>query len=97
LASFARKSGVTLAQALQRNRWIKDIQGGVSMIDLGQYFHLWELIGTIQLDPIEEDILIWKFPAGGRFSRSNAYNLFFASNITFLGAKEIWKSKTPPR
>jgi hypothetical protein len=35
LASFARKSSVTVAQALKRNRWIRDIRGGISTAAMG--------------------------------------------------------------
>jgi hypothetical protein len=83
LAAFARKSGVTVAQALQRNSCIKNINEGVSKVALGQHLHLWDLNGTIQLDPIEEDMLIWIFSAHGCFPTSSAYNLFFAANIPF--------------
>jgi hypothetical protein len=97
LASFARKSSVTVAQALKRNRWIRDIRGGISTAAMGQYLHLWDLISTIHLNHEEDDKLIWKFSADGCFSTSSAYNLFFAANIHFSCAKAIWKSKAPPR
>jgi hypothetical protein len=96
LASFVCKSTITVAQRLQANRWVRDIQGRMSAIALGQFLKLWVLVASIQLQHGEQDKMIWRHSADGQFSTSSAYVLFFAANIRFPCASAIWKSKATP-
>jgi hypothetical protein len=97
LASFVKNSDLTVAQAMARNRWIKDIKGGVSTAALDQYLSLWDELQQVQLRQGAADTLIWCHSKDGCFSTSSAYSLFFAANRSFPCARPIWKSKAPPR
>ena len=97
LATFIRDSGLSVADALRNQRWVRDVQGGISTMALMQYLRLWDLLLTIQLQPGEEDKLVWRLTKDGNFSTSSAYELFFVSNIRFPCAGPIWKSKAPTR
>jgi hypothetical protein len=95
LASYVRVSGISVAEALVGNRWIRDVRGGVSTQAINQYLHLWDLTSSVHLVATSEDRLIWRHTEDGQFSTSSAYSLFFAANTRFPCASEIWKSKAP--
>ena len=97
LATFVCDSGISVVDALRNRRWVRDVQGGVSTAAISQYLHLWDFLHTVQLQPGEEDRLIWRHSKDGNFSTSSAYKLFFAANIKFPCAGPIWKSKAPAR
>jgi mannosylglycoprotein endo-beta-mannosidase len=97
LASFVKNSGITVAQALLNNRWVRDIKGGISMAAMGQYLLLWEELLQLRLDAGTEDVLVWCHSTDGTFSTNSAYQLFFAANTIFPCANAIWKSKAPAR
>jgi hypothetical protein len=58
LATYVRDSGITVAQGLERHRWVRDIQGGVSVQAMAQYLHLWDLLLTVHLQAEISDELI---------------------------------------
>jgi hypothetical protein len=60
LATYVRDSGITVAQGLERHRWVRDIQGGVSVQAMAQYLHLWDLLLTVHLQAKISDELIWR-------------------------------------
>jgi hypothetical protein len=97
LASFVKRSNLTVAQALQGNRWVREINGGISTAALGQYLRLWDLLTQIRLNDAREDSLIWRHSTDGNFSTNSAYSMFFAANIRFPCDGAIWKSKAPAR
>jgi hypothetical protein len=59
LASFVRKSNISVAQGLLANRWVRGIRGGVSTVAMGQYLQLWDMIASIQLQHGVHDKMIW--------------------------------------
>lgn len=97
LASFVKDSGISVAQGLSGNRWIKDIRGGVSTAALSQYLNLWDELHQVHLSDGMADTLVWCHSSDGSFSTSSAYKLFFAANKIFPCAGAIWKSKAPAR
>jgi hypothetical protein len=97
LALFVKDSGISVAQALHHNRWVRDIKGGVSTAALAQYLRLWDELLQVQLNSEVGDTLVWCHTSNGCFSTSSAYKLFFAANTNFPCAGAIWKSKAPAR
>jgi hypothetical protein len=97
LVSFVGKSSITVAQALRGNRWVRDIRSSVSLVALGQYLCLCDIVCSIQLQPDIPDSMVWRHSVDGSFSTAGAYSLFFAANIRFPCANAIWKSKATPR
>lgn len=47
------------------------------------------------LNPLQSDRFIWKWSS--KYSASSTYRAFFAGSTTLLGARELWKTKAPPR
>lgn len=92
LFTFIRDSGISVAAALQDNRWIRDIKGGLSSsLAIADYLKLWNMTADVNLS---HDKAVWRYSKDGIFSVSSAYKLF-ADNTLFACAKPIWKSKAP--
>jgi hypothetical protein len=47
-------------QALQNRNWVRDITGGLSVIAIIEYLHLWDNLEDIQLLPEQEDVVRWR-------------------------------------
>jgi hypothetical protein len=97
LYSFVKKSNITVAAALQNNRWVRDIAGGLSSPALAQYLQLWDLLEGTTLTAGQQDEVVWRLSHDGAFSVNSAYKLFFIANTQFACAESIWKSKAPMR
>jgi hypothetical protein len=97
LHSFVKKSNIIVAAALQNNRWVRDITGGLSSPALAQYLQLWDLLEGTTLTVGQQDEVVWRPSHDGAFSVNSAYKLFFIANMQFACAKPIWKSKAPMR
>jgi hypothetical protein len=67
-------------EVLTNQQWILDISGGLSMVGLFEYLHIWDIMQEIKLTN-EDGTHIW------RFSSKSAYQAFFNWAITF----EPWK------
>ncbi|GJN13080.1 hypothetical protein PR202_ga31414 [Eleusine coracana subsp. coracana] len=61
------QSSRSVAEGLQNNKWADDIQGGLSLVGLFEYFQLWVSIAKILLTQ-EEDIHIWSLDASGQYT-----------------------------
>ncbi|GJN11749.1 hypothetical protein PR202_ga29965 [Eleusine coracana subsp. coracana] len=72
----------TVAEGLQNQNWANDIQGGLSLIGLYEYFQLWDSVAKILLSN-EEDAHTWKLDASGQYSSKSAYRAFFNGATTF--------------
>ena len=86
----------TVAQALHDQSWPADIQGGLSLIGLFEYFQLWDMLLDIHLSQ-EEDVHIWKLDGSGNFSFKSAYRAFFNGAIPFEHWRRLWKSWAPSK
>lgn len=64
---------------------------------LCQYLHVWRVICGVVLDLVQEDRFVWRWTADDRYSVSSAYRAFFNGSASLPGAKELWKTKAPPR
>jgi hypothetical protein len=55
---------------------------------------VWHLLrsATLQLDRF-----VWKWSSMGRYSVFSTYRAFFVGSTRFLGARELWRTKAPPR
>jgi hypothetical protein len=73
-----------------------DVQGGLSMIRLYEYFQLWDALQDIQLSE-GEDCHTWWFDSSGQFSNKSAYKAFFHGSITFEHWKRLWKTRAPAK
>ncbi|GJN35066.1 hypothetical protein PR202_gb23798 [Eleusine coracana subsp. coracana] len=85
-----------VADALTGLRWPTDIQGGLSMIGLYQYFQLWDALTEVELSA-DDDQLVWQFDSSGYFSSKAAYEAFFSGVITFEPWCWLWKAWAPAK
>jgi len=86
----------TVAAALHDQQWPSDLQGGLSMIGLFEYFQLWDIIQDFMLSP-NEDSHSWRFETSGVFTTKSAYRAFFHGSINFEPWRRIWKTWAPPK
>lgn len=87
----------TIKDAIYQNRWARDFVGALTTQVLCQYLQVWQLTRGITLDPLQPDRFIWKWSKDGKYSASSTYRAFFAGLTSLLGAKELWKTRAPPR
>lgn len=87
----------TVRDALLGNRWARDIAGATTVQVLCQFLKVWELTREVVLDPLQSDRFVWKWSADGRYSASSTYRAFFLGSTSLLGARELWRTRAPPR
>lgn len=49
------------------------------------------------LQPLQSDRFVWKWSADGNYSVSSTYRAFFVGSTALCGAKELWRTKAPPK
>jgi hypothetical protein len=76
----------TVEEGLANQQWIADIPGGLSLIGIFEYLHIWDIMQDIELTN-EDDHHVWKFDKSGEFSSKSVYWAFFNGAITF----EPWR------
>ena len=86
----------SVTEAFQEQRWPMDVEGGLSVIGLFEYFQLWNIIQDFLLTTTE-DLHSWRFESSGFFSSRLAYRAFFNGSITFEPWRCIWKSWAPAK
>ncbi|GJN34769.1 hypothetical protein PR202_gb23464 [Eleusine coracana subsp. coracana] len=86
----------TVAEALMDYSWPRDIQGGLGLIGLFEYFQLWDTVHEMVLSQ-ESDHHIWNLEASGIYSSKSAYKAFHNGAITFEPWRRVWKSWAPPK
>lgn len=87
----------TVAQALRQRGWVRDITGALTVQVLLDYIFVWELTEGVILDPESQDRIRWRWSADGVYSASSAYNAMFFGSTRPLGARQLWKTKAPPK
>lgn len=87
----------SIKDAILQNRWARDIVGAPITQVICQYLRVWGILRDLVLDPLQEDWFMWTWTADGKYSASSTYRAFFAGSTSLLGAKELWRTKAPPR
>ncbi|GJM91715.1 hypothetical protein PR202_ga08120 [Eleusine coracana subsp. coracana] len=90
------QSSRTVEEGLVNQNWADDIQGGLSLVGLYEFFQLWDYIAEVMLSQ-EEDIHVWKLDASGQYSTKSAYRAFYNGSTTFAPWRRLWKSWAPPK
>ncbi|GJM95649.1 hypothetical protein PR202_ga12415 [Eleusine coracana subsp. coracana] len=81
----------TVAQGMFDQSWPTNIQGGLSMIGVFEYFQLWDALMEMHLSQVE-DVHTWKFDSSGQFSSKSTYSALFNGAIPFEHWRRLWKS-----
>jgi hypothetical protein len=87
----------TVTDALSGERWVRDISGSLSIPDLQQYISLWSQLQGVQLTPFADDKFIWHWSTNQQYSAASAYRAFFLGQNAVPEAKELSKTKAPPK
>jgi hypothetical protein len=90
------KNRCTVAQALDDDAWLSDIQGGLSLIGFMEFLRLGNCLREVTLSQ-DEDQHIWRFDALESYSSKSAYRAFFNGSATFEPWRWIWKCWAPDK
>jgi hypothetical protein len=52
-------------------------------------------VSDIVVNPDMPDRLVWRWTASGQYSASYVYAAMFFGQASILGAKEVWKTRSP--
>jgi len=85
----------TVVQALQNRRWVRDINGALTVQVWLEYFQVWDLVVGTVLQQDVPDQFKWKLTPSGSYSSKSAYSAFFVGTIKFSSWRRIWKSWAP--
>ena len=82
-----------LAKAVANNVWVTHInmQGGLLVVLIQQFYDLWCQTQAVHLTPGTKDGIRWKFTADGCYSVATAYRMQFAGLITSAMPHMVWK------
>jgi hypothetical protein len=85
-----------VAEALENNRWVADIQNSLSWTGIREFLWLWDCIQEVALTD-QEDRHIWRLDASGSYSSKSAYKAYFAGAVTFEPWRRLWKTWVPSK
>ena len=86
----------TVAEALENQPCVRDIQGPFYVEGLLQYLQSLECPGNIDLQQ-EVGQHVWKHETSGSFTSKSTYSAFFYGSLTFEPWKHLWKSWAPSK
>jgi hypothetical protein len=68
---------MTVQDALHNGAWIKDIAYNLNNDLLAEFFRLWEVLQSLDLDldTPEEDQICWKLDISGKYTAKSAYSI----------------------
>jgi hypothetical protein len=78
--------------ALQNERWIRDIKGALDMAALEQYVMLCTPLQEVHLNDSMADHFIWKWSSNQRYFSRSAYRAFFNDQCGMPGANVLRKT-----
>lgn len=84
-------------QALQNETWIEDITGARAVPLLHQFLQLVDALQPIQLTEGRSDQIIWRWNLTGVYTASSAYHAFFIGQYSIAGARELARTRAPPK
>jgi hypothetical protein len=85
----------TVAEALENRQWIKDLIGQLTLEALHQYINLWHSLRNVELQPMVEDKISWRWSPTANYSARSAYRSFVEGSTRFAGVRPIWRSWAP--
>lgn len=76
--------------------WPSDIQGGLSLIGLFEFFQLWDIIHEVALTQ-GDDGHEWLLDLSDQYSSKSAYKAYLNGKVLFEPWRRIWKSWAPTK
>lgn len=87
----------TMKDGLSQNRWARHIVGALTTQVLCQFLQVWQHLCDVDLNPFQVDHFVWKWSSNGKYSASSTYYVFFNGLMSLLGAKDLWRTRAPPK
>lgn len=78
--AISKRTKSSVSKALEDNDWVRriDMQEGLTVDLIQQFFNLWVKVQEVQLVVRTKDAIQWKFTADGCYSAATAYRMQFA-------------------
>jgi hypothetical protein len=76
---------------LQGRAWVRSFSGGLSVLEITDYLHLWSVVDGIRLGD-QPDRTIWRWTAHGTYTAKSAYTMLHSGSIKMARHMFIWKT-----
>ena len=86
---------MSVAEALQDNKWIAVIRGTPSVQAIMEYLELQDIISTLPISEHRHDTITWRLMANKKYTAKSAYKAFFFGREQAPCAKILWSSGAP--
>ncbi|CAM0954217.1 unnamed protein product [Alopecurus aequalis] len=93
LTTIAWRKNLTVAEALNRGRWMQGLQRMTSDEQLNQFVALWVKVQEVVLST-EKDSIRWNRTGGGVYSAKSAYQGQFIGRICAPELGKVWAMRT---
>ena len=90
-------NSLTVADGFSGRAWVRGIVGGLTVTIIAEYLQVWRRLEGLQLHEGDEDQVIWKWSASGRYRTRSAYRALHLGSIHFPTYSLLWKSWMPLR
>lgn len=99
LYRHSRRKHRSVRDAIENDKWVRDIAYNLNHDLLNEFFRLWVAIhmAGINLDDQGEDSISWTLESSGEYSARSAYAIQFAGQIQSNHKSLIWKAWAPPK
>ncbi|CAM0911087.1 unnamed protein product [Alopecurus aequalis] len=87
--------GLTVAQAVIDNKWMKHYKRNITPAALRQFLLIHDIVQDVQLRQDVPDSVTWRWTANGQYSAASAYDMQFEGSIRFSFKDTIWSSGAP--
>jgi hypothetical protein len=97
LYKIATRKKRTVEKETKDGNWIRSIARLTTLVQLSQYFEIWDIEASLQLVPGQPDSISWTLTLDGKYIASSAYHAqFMGSHPRFL-AHKIWDASAEPK
>jgi hypothetical protein len=87
---------LTVATGLANRRWVRQIEGGVSVQATLEYLRVWHVVEAVVLSDTP-DRLVWRWQSDGSFSVNSAYLALNHGSHPIPGCVLVWDIWAPAR
>ncbi|GJM91711.1 hypothetical protein PR202_ga08115 [Eleusine coracana subsp. coracana] len=84
-----------MAEAINEHLWLRDVRGVASVVELREFFELWDIIRGVALQTKTEDRHYWRLCTSGQYSAQSAYSHLFLGTTQFGPWKRTWRTWAP--
>jgi hypothetical protein len=95
--STRKKQSRTVAEGLNNNRWMLDVQGEMSEEGYRPWVDLWLALARIQREETVQDVFTWTGAVSGKYTARDTYRMLCQGGIRSVVEKPIWRSYAPPK